>query len=160
VAQLVEQEQARGLGRPAVAAAALLALALACDRVPEGGPVAASTAGAAASSAPAEGSGEIDRLRAELDAAHARIAELESDGKRAAAERIAREEEWLRYSKALTQLSTVAAKPIAEFQTMPAPQAAIAPDAAASAPEPEKNRRPRPRRPRRPRSATGRSSSR
>lgn len=144
MAQLVEQEQARGLGRPAVAAAALLALALACDRVPEGGPVAASTAGAAASSAPAKGSGEIDRLRAELDAAHARIAELESDGKRAAAERIAREEEWLRYSKALTQLSTVAAKPIAEFQTMPAPQAAIAPDAAASAPEPEKKPAPTP----------------
>lgn len=44
----------------------------------------------------------------------------------AAAERIEREQEWLRYSKALTQLTSATEKPAATFQPMPEAQAALA----------------------------------
>jgi hypothetical protein len=138
VAQLVEQEQESGLGRGAVAAAALLFLASACDpsassqRPSPGDP--ARPGGAEASTVDtrpeakpeteAEAGMEIGELRLALDAARSRIAELEADSKLAAAERIAREEEWLRYTKALSQLSAAGEKPVAEFQTMADVQAA------------------------------------
>ncbi len=70
--------------------------------------------------------GDGTALRAELDAAQARICELEASLKSATSERIAREEEWLRYTKALSQLSQAAEKPLASFQPMPEAQAAAA----------------------------------
>jgi len=131
----VEQEQARGLGRRAVAAAAVLALSVSCDR--SAGVEPATTAvpprESAAPAADAGGTDEIDGLRAELDAARARIAALEADLKSAAAERIEREQEWLRYSKALTQLSAATEKPVASFQ--PVAEASGAPNEASEVPQ-------------------------
>ena len=88
----------------------------------------ANPAASAAPAAPAEAAApgdEVTRLRAEVEAARARIAALEIEGQRAAAERIAREEEWLRYSKAIGQLASASERPVAEFQPMPEPQAAL-----------------------------------
>ena len=73
MANLVEQEQAHGLGRRAVAAAALLALAGACDR-PAGEPAAASSRGSSEPAAVPRPPDESARLREELDSARARIA--------------------------------------------------------------------------------------
>lgn len=137
MANLVEQEQAHGLGRRAVAAAALLALAGACDR-PAGEPAAASSRGSSEPAAVPRPSDESARLREELDSARARIAALEVDLKAAAAERIEREQEWLRYSKALTQLASATEKPVATFQPIADAQAEPAPAETAEGPkEPE-----------------------
>lgn len=142
MADLVEQEQARGLGRRAVAAAAVLALAVACDRPVE---IEAATTAvpppeSVTPAADARAMEEIEGLRADLDAARARIAALETDLKSAAAERIEREQEWLRYSKALNQLSAATAKPAASFQPVAEPsgapnEASQAPRDSAPAPE-------------------------
>ncbi|MFN0008573.1 MAG: hypothetical protein ACKVXR_11780 [Planctomycetota bacterium] len=136
----MEQEQARGLGRRAVAAAAVLALVAACDRSAgvETAATAESPRGTDAPGAAARTSDEIDGLRAELDAARMRIAVLEDDLKSAASERIEREQEWLRYSKALTQLSAATEKPAASFQPIEEPSgAAVAPSEAPPDPAPE-----------------------
>ena len=137
MANLVEQEQAHGLGRRAVAAAALLALAGACDR-PAGEPAAASSRGSSGPAAVPRPPDESARLREELESARARIAALEVDLKAAAAERIEREQEWLRYSKALTQLASATEKPVATFQPIADAQAEPAPSETAKGPkEPE-----------------------
>jgi hypothetical protein len=124
------------LGRRAVAAATFALLALSCERAALP-PVSAAVPppGEARPELPpddfsdlsgvrglAGGLGaedETEVLRAELAAARARIARLEIDAQRAAAERIAREEEWLRYSKALSQLAAAGEKPASIFQPMP-----------------------------------------
>lgn len=127
MADLVEQEQALGLGRRAVAAAAVVALAVSCYRPAE--EAATAELPSRESSVPdvdARSTDELDGLRAELDAARARIAALETDLKSAAAERIEREQEWLRYSKALTQLSVATEKPAASFQPIEEPSGAAA----------------------------------
>jgi len=74
---------------------------------------------------------DVASLRAELDSARARIAELEVEIEAATASRLAREEEWMRYTKALAQLHPAATATEATFQPMPGLQAA-----APGAPEP------------------------
>jgi hypothetical protein len=70
--------------------------------------------------------GETEILRGELAASRAHVAELEGELQEATAKRVAREEEWVRYTKALTQLSPVAGEAPASFQPMPKTQAAAA----------------------------------
>lgn len=138
MAHLVEQEQARGLGRRAVAAAALLGLAAACYQ--PAGETASKVVSAAESAEPVAIASPVDEaaaLRAELEAARVRIADLETDLMKAAAERIEREQEWLRYSKALTQLTSASGKPAATFQPMPETQAALAEEPGAPKPSGE-----------------------
>ncbi len=58
---------------------------------------------------------ETAAVRAELAGARTRIAELEGELHDATAKRVAREEEWVRYTKALTQLSPAADAVEAKF---------------------------------------------
>jgi hypothetical protein len=137
VAELVEQEQEGGLGRPAVVGALLALLALACGRSAVE-PAAPASVADAASSVAAPAADETTALRAELAASKVRIAELEGEVQDAAAKRLAREEEWVRYTKALSQLSPAAEQAEVKFQAMPDPQAAApAADAPSSAADQE-----------------------
>lgn len=127
MAELVEQEQEGGLGRPAVAGALLALLALACGRS------AVESAAPSPGASAAQPADETAALRTELAASNARIAELESELGDATAKRLAREEEWVRYTKALSQLSPAADQAEVKFQPMPDPQAAPAAAPAADA---------------------------
>ncbi|HEV8114479.1 MAG TPA: hypothetical protein VGR31_17045 [Planctomycetota bacterium] len=120
----MEQEQEGRLGRAAVIVAALALVASACGRE--------SASGQARVEPERNAGADATALRAELAGARTRIAELEGELQDATAKRVAREEEWVRYTKALTQLSPAADAVEAKFQPIADPNAAPAADAGAA----------------------------
>ncbi len=112
-------------------AAALALLWSACGR---GAVEPAAASGSA--SVEAGNFGDATSLRAQLATSKARIDELESELESATAKRLAREEEWVRYTKALAQLSPAAGEAEVKFQPMPDPAAAAAAAAAAGTGDP------------------------
>ncbi|MBK7644349.1 MAG: hypothetical protein IPJ19_15110 [Planctomycetes bacterium] len=73
---------------------------------------------------------EVADLRAQLEEAQARIVELEGELQAERAQRFAREEEWLRFTRGLSELSRAAGVKPPEFPTPlvgenPAPQASV-----------------------------------
>ena len=110
MADVVEQEQEGRLGRPAIAGIppgflALALLASACGRsAAEPNPPAGASSRSSPPVAATVPAGDRAALEGELERSRARVAELEGELREATAKRIAREEEFMRQSRALTEL--------------------------------------------------------